>query len=97
MSVMRNTDDETMICEINESSGLPQPYEFLKFANPSIHMIFFPHFAVKSVTFGLSVLLLVLFVFLLIFNYTKPQNDFTWNCSLYQLQNKFFPKLRYSF
>jgi rhomboid protease GluP len=39
----------------------------------------------------------VLFIVLLIFNYTKPQNDYTWNCSLYQLQNKFFPKLRYSF
>lgn len=60
-------------------------------------MIFFPHFSVWTVNFWLSILLLVMFIVLLIFNYTKPQNDFTWNCSLYQLQNKFFPKLRYSF
>ena len=32
----------------------------------------------------------------LIFNYVKPQSEITWNCSLYQLQTKYYPKLRYS-
>lgn len=62
-----------------------------------MHTIFFPHFSIRTVTFWLSVLLLVLFIVLIIFSYTKTQNDFTWNCSLYQFQNKFFPKLRYKF
>ena len=60
-------------------------------------MIFFPHFTIKSVTFILSILLLILFIVLVAFNFSKEQNDFTWNCSLFQLQNKFFPRLRYDY
>lgn len=37
-----------------------------------------------------------MFVALLGYNYSKEQTDITWNCSLYQLQNKYFPRLNYN-
>jgi membrane associated rhomboid family serine protease len=81
----------------NQGPKLQKPYEFLKFANPSIHMIFFPHFTIYSLNFGLTVFLALMFVVLLVYNYTKPQTDLTWNCSLFELQNKYFPKIRYDY
>jgi membrane associated rhomboid family serine protease len=38
-----------------------------------------------------------MFIVLIGYNYSKTQTDITWNCSLYQLQNKYFPKLRYGY
>lgn len=78
-------------------SSLPQPYEFLRYASPPLHTIFVPHFTVKSINFALSIIFLLAFIGLIIFNYIKPQNDFTWNCTLFQLQNKYFPRLRYDY
>lgn len=73
------------------------PYEFLNSRNPSLHTIFVPRFAVRSITFVLSLVFIALFASLLIYSYTRPQSDLTWNCSLYQLQNKYFPRLRYNY
>jgi membrane associated rhomboid family serine protease len=75
--------------------GLPAPYEFLTQRTPSIRSIFFPRATFKSITFFLSLIYVVMFIVLIGFNYSKKQTDLTWNCSLYQLQNKYYPKLRY--
>jgi len=81
-----------------DRSGLPVPYEFLLArGTPSIRSIFFPWSAFKTITFFLSVLYVIMFIILIGFNYSKTQTDLTWNCSLYQLQNKYFPKLRYGY
>jgi membrane associated rhomboid family serine protease len=64
---------------------------------PSIFSIFFPRFACKSITFILTIIHVILFAILLIYNYSQAQNDLTWNCSLFQLQNKYYPKLRYQY
>ena len=34
-----------------------------------------------------------MFLVLIGYNYSKEQTDITWNCSLYRLQNKYFPRL----
>ena len=36
---------------------------------------------------------LVAFLVLIGYNYSKSQTAITWNCSLYQLQNKYYPRL----
>ena len=77
---------------------LPRPYEFLKFANPALHMIFVPHFTVKSLSFIISIVFIIAFIVLLIYSYSQPdQTKMTWNCSIFELQNKYYPRLRYSF
>ena len=73
------------------------PYEFLKYSSPPLHTIFVPHFTVKSINFVVTVIFIITFIIFLIFNYVKPQSDITWNCSLYQLQTKYYPRLRYSY
>lgn len=89
-------DEETVGGESVDET-LPRPYEFLKFANPPLHTIFVPHFKLKSVTFFLSIIFIICFVILLIYSYTKKiQNKLTWNCSIFELQNKYYPRVRYS-
>ena len=88
---MRGVDEET--AGDFDDGGLPAPYEFLKLRDPSIFRIFFPRFTVKSITFVLTIIYLVMFVILLAYNYSKEQTDITWNCSLYRLQNKYFARL----
>jgi membrane associated rhomboid family serine protease len=80
-----------------ESGGLTTPYEFLTQRAPSILSIFIPRFTWRSITFWLSILYGVMFLVLIGFNYRKTQTDLTWNCSLFQLQNKYFPKLRHEY
>ena len=61
-------------------------------------MIFFPRFSIKTMTFVISIIFTLAFISLLVYNYSKAeQNDFTWNCSLFELQNKYYPRLRYSY
>lgn len=36
-----------------------------------------------------------MFLILIVFNYSRAQTDLSWNCSLYRLQAKYFPRLRY--
>lgn len=94
---MRTADDETVGGESVDES-LPRPYEFLKFANPPLHTIFVPHFTLKSVNFVLSIIFTLCFIILLIYNYTNPiQNKLRWNCSLFSLQNKYYPRIRYGY
>ena len=79
---IRPADDETM----GESTddNLPRPYEFLKFANPPLHMIFVPHFQLKSLSFIVSAVFVVAFVVLLAYSYSqKDQTKLTWNCSIF--------------
>lgn len=38
-----------------------------------------------------------MFVILIAYNYSRTQTDLSWNCSLYKLQSKYFPKLRYEY
>jgi len=37
-----------------------------------------------------------MFIFLIIYNYSQTQSETTWNCSLFKLQVKYFPKLRFN-
>ena len=61
-------------------------------------MILLPRFDAKSINFGLSLLLTVAFVGLLAYSYSRPvQNSLTWNCSLFQTQNKYYPRIRYAY
>ena len=90
-SKIRGVDEET--AGDIEEGGLSVPYEFLSQRSPSIFRIFFPRFSVKSVTFILTIIYTVMFIILLAYNYSREQTDITWNCSLYRLQNKYFPRL----
>ena len=47
----------------------------------------------KSATFVLTVLYSLAFLVLIGYNYSKQQTPITWNCSLYLLQNKYYPRL----
>lgn len=38
-----------------------------------------------------------MFLVLIGYNYSKEQTEITWNCSLYLLQNKYFPRLNQNF
>jgi len=78
-----------------EDNGLVQPYEFLSQRSPSILSIFFPRFTIRSINFWLSIVFAVMFVILIIYNYSRSQTDLSWNCSLFKLQAKYFPKMRY--
>jgi len=49
--------------------------------------------ACRTATFALSILYIIAFVILIGYNYSKEQTSITWNCSLYQLQNKYYPRL----
>ena len=49
--------------------------------------------AVKTVSFILTIIYVLAFLILIGYNYSKKQTTITWNCSLYQLQNKYFPRL----
>jgi membrane associated rhomboid family serine protease len=70
----------------------------LKFANPPLHTIFVPHFTVKSITFVLSIIFCICFAILLAYSYTRPnQTKLTWNCSIFQLQNKYYPRIRFGY
>ena len=61
-------------------------------------MIFVPHFKVKSLSFLISIVFIIAFVVLLIYSYSQPdQTKMTWNCSIFELQNKYYPRIRYSF
>ena len=92
---MRGVDEET--AGDFDDGGLPVPYEFLKLRDPSIFRIFFPRFTLKSITFVLTIIYLVMFIILLAYNYSKEQTDITWNCSLYRLQNKYFARLNINY
>lgn len=80
-----------------EDNGFVQPYEFLSQRSPSIISIFFPRKTVKSINFWLSITYIVMFLILIGYNYSHTQTDLSWNCSLYKLQSKYFPKLRYEY
>jgi membrane associated rhomboid family serine protease len=91
---MRGADEETMV-EL-EDNGFIQPYEFLSQRSPSIISIFFPRKTVKSINFWLSVTYILMFIILLGMNYSRTQTDLSWNCTLFKLQCKYFPKLRFN-
>ena len=78
-----------------EDNGLVQHYEFLSQRSPSILSIFFPRFTIRSINFWLSIVFAAMFVILIIYNYSRSQTDLSWNCSLFKLQAKYFPKMRY--
>ena len=90
---MRGADEETMV-EL-EDHGLIQPYEFISQRSPGLLSIFFPRRSWRSATFFLSLAYALMFLVLLAFNYSRAQTDLSWNCSLYRLQAKYFPRLRY--
>lgn len=52
----------------------------------------------KSITFILTLIFAICFAILLAYSYTRPkQNSLTWNCSIFQLQNKYYPRIRYGY
>lgn len=57
--------------------------------------IFFPRRTWRSFTFFLSLAYVLMFLVLIVFNYSRAQTDLSWNCSLFRLQAKYFPRLRY--
>ena len=81
-NVNNNTHAEIETAGDHDPS-LPQPYEFLQFANPPLHTIFVPHFTFKSITFILTIIYIITFITQMIYNYVKPQSEITWNCSLF--------------
>jgi membrane associated rhomboid family serine protease len=91
---LKTPEEETAVEDSPDQ--LPYPYEFLKLSHPPLHTFLIPHFSPKSITFGLSLLFVVGFAILLGYSYSRPlQNDLTWNCSVFALQNKYYPRLRY--
>jgi membrane associated rhomboid family serine protease len=62
-----------------------------------IHTIIVPHFTWKSITFWMSVVMLVLFLTLVIVYASRDKSDVAWSCLMFETQNKFYPRLRYNY
>lgn len=78
-------------------NGLRVPYEFIGVTSPKLHTIILPHFAFKSITFIMSVLMFVLFISFFIAHQVRPKSDTSWGCLLFAAQNKFYPRLRLNY
>lgn len=62
-----------------------------------VHTIILPHFTWKSITFWLSVMMLVMFLSLVGVYASREKSDIAWSCLMFQTQNKFYPRLRYNY
>jgi membrane associated rhomboid family serine protease len=62
-----------------------------------IHTIIVPHFTWKSITFWLSIVMLVLFLSLIIVYANRNKSGVAWSCLMFETQNKFYPRLRYNY